>query len=49
MGRKEYPCDGIMGECPFYDEFGNMTGNCRDNCGLGVDEDKVEEEEQCGE
>lgn len=42
--RREYPCDHpdvATGKhpCPFEDERGEVMGNCRDNCGLGVDED----------
>lgn len=55
MGKREYPCDGEFGCCPFNDERGIMSGNCRDNCGLGVDEDYDpaedinEEVTSCGE
>jgi len=31
-----YPCD-LDGECPFGEGYGMYF--CRDNCGLGVDED----------
>lgn len=31
-----YPCD-LSGECPFGEGYGMYF--CRDNCGLGVDED----------
>lgn len=36
-----YPCD-LSGACPFGDP-GNKTYFCRDNCGLGVDEDADED------
>lgn len=38
---RDYPCD--YGNCPF-GEGGGMYF-CRDNCGLGVDEDSYPEEE----
>ena len=34
-----YPCD--LGECPFGESYGMYF--CRDNCGLGVDEDTDED------
>ena len=39
--RKEYPCDGEFGACPFADSHGNVAGSCRDNCGVGVEEEDV--------
>lgn len=38
---KETPCD--YGECPFGAEGGY---DCRNYCGLGVDEDSYDEEEE---
>ena len=33
----DYPCDS--GRCPFLDDDGTKSSYfCRDNCGLGVDE-----------
>lgn len=40
-GERIYPCDGPSGACP-YDAQSSM--NCRDYCGLGVDEDVPEEQ-----
>lgn len=39
---KYTPCDD--GQCPFGDDYGMYF--CRDNCGLGVDEDNIPEEEE---
>lgn len=36
-----YPCD-LHDECPYGDP-GSRTYFCRDNCGLGVDEDSIED------
>lgn len=40
-----YSCDS--GRCPFIDNDNQSTGMyfCRDNCGLGVDEDDYPEED----
>ena len=40
--KRDYPCDGQDGVCPYGD--GNGTYFCRDNCGFGVDEDIIDEE-----
>ena len=39
--KRSYPCDG--GNCPYGDGGGMYF--CRDNCGLGVDENSKPEEE----
>ena len=38
-----YPCDGADGYCPY-----NAVGgyDCRNYCGLGVDEDSYDEDEE---
>ena len=38
--KKLYPCDGADGFCPF-DAVGGM--DCRNYCGLGVDEDEEDD------
>ena len=37
--EREYPCD--WGECPYDADSGYQ---CRDYCGLGVDESEIDEE-----
>jgi hypothetical protein len=37
--KKQYPCDGPEGLCPFKPGPNSSGFFCRDNCGLGVDGD----------
>ena len=38
--RKYYPCDGPEHHCPYDDGQSGM--NCRELCGLGVDDNETE-------
>ena len=40
MSNKHYPCDGEDAVCPFDAQVGY---DCRNNCGMGVDEESEEE------
>ena len=41
---KTYPCDGPEGQCPFDAIY---SEDCRYHCGLGVDEDELDDINYC--
>lgn len=43
MAQKYYPCDTEPFDCPFNSQGGY---DCRNYCGLGVDENDYEEDEE---